>query len=129
MINARGEVATYTGEKCPQWAGGLTGRYYACQGNFLVSDAPILAMAQAFEVTQGPLWDRLLAVLVAGQQAGGDRRGQQSAALLVVQAGAGFRGFNDRMIDLRVDEHPMPIEELRRILQLRLADPAWSARG
>jgi uncharacterized Ntn-hydrolase superfamily protein len=108
---------------------GLVGTHYACQGNFLASDAPNLAMAQAFEEAQGPLRDRLLAALVAGQQAGGDRRGQQSAALLVVQAGAGFRGFNDRVIDLRVDDHPTPIVELRRILQVRLADPAWSARG
>jgi uncharacterized Ntn-hydrolase superfamily protein len=129
MIDVRGEAASYTGEACPPWAGGLVGTHYACQGNFLASDAPILAMAQAFEEAQGPLWDRLLAALVAGQQAGGDRRGQQSAALLVVQAGAGFRGFNDRVIDLRVDDHPTPIVELRRILQVRLADPAWSARG
>lgn len=75
-------------------------------------------------LAQGALWDRLLAALVAGQQAGGDRRGQQSAALLVVQAHAGFRGFNDRMIDMRVDDHPTPIEELQRILQVRLEDPA-----
>jgi uncharacterized Ntn-hydrolase superfamily protein len=129
MIDVRGEAASYTGEACPPWAGGLVGTHYACQGNFLASDAPILAIAEAFEEAQGPLWDRLLAALVAGQQAGGDRRGQQAAALLVVQAGAGFRGFNDRVIDLRVDDHPTPIVELRRILQVRLADPAWSARG
>jgi len=82
MIGIRGEAATYTGVACPPWAGGLVGRHYACQGNFLVEDAPILAMAQTFEETQGPLWNRLLAALVAGQQAGGDKRGQQSAALL-----------------------------------------------
>ena len=128
MIDVRGEAATYTGEECPPWAGELVGTHYACQGNFLVGDAPILAMAQAFEEAQGPLWDRLLAALVAGQQAGGDRRGQQSAALLVVQDGAGFRGFNDRVIDLRVDDHPTPIVELQRILQVRLADTTWSTR-
>ena len=74
------------------------------------------------------LWDRLIASLAAGQAAGGDRRGQQSAALLVVRAHAGFRGFNDRLIDLRVDDHLTPIEELRRILHVRLTDPTWSAR-
>jgi uncharacterized Ntn-hydrolase superfamily protein len=129
MIDVRGEPASYTGEACLPWAGGLVGRHYACQGNFLVGDAPILAMAKAFEMAQGPLWDCLLAALVAGQQAGGERRGQQSAALLIVQADAGFRGFNDRVIDLRVDDHPTPIVELQRLLQVRLADPAWSARG
>jgi uncharacterized Ntn-hydrolase superfamily protein len=129
MIDARGEAATYTGEECPPWAGGLVGIHYVCQGNYLVSDAPILAMSQAFEEVHGPLWNRLQAALVAGQGAGGDTRGQQSATLLVVQAGAGFRGFNDRVIDLRVDDHPTPIVELQRILQVRLANPTWSARG
>jgi uncharacterized Ntn-hydrolase superfamily protein len=79
MIDLRGEAASFTDEECPLWAGGLVGRYYACQGNFLVEDAPILAMAQSFEEVYGPLWDRLLAALVAGQQAGGDMRGQPSA--------------------------------------------------
>jgi len=128
IIDVRGEGVSYTGEACPPWAGGQIGRHYARQGNFRIGEASILAMVQGLEEVQGPLWDRLLAALVAGQQAGGDIRGQQSAALLVVQAGAGFRGFNDRVIDLRVDDHPTPIEELRRILQVRLADPAWSTR-
>ena len=85
-------------------------------------------MAQAFEVSPGALWDRLITALAAGQTAGGDRRGQQAAALVVVAAGQGFRGHSDRLIDLRVDDHPEPIEELRRILRIRLADPVWSAR-
>lgn len=129
IVSVSGEPATYTGESCPSWAGSRIGLHYACQGNFLVSDAPILAMAQAFERAQGPLYDRLVAALEAGQAAGGDRRGQQSAALLVVRAHSGFRGFNDRLIDLRVDDHPTPIEELRRILRVRLADTSWSSRG
>ena len=129
MIGVSGAPATYTGEACPSWAGSLIGAHYACQGNLLVGDAPILAMAQAFEEAQGPLYDRLVMALAAGQAAGGDRRGQQSAALLVVRAHGGFRGFNDRLIDLRVDDHPTPVEELRRILRVRLAASSWSARG
>ncbi len=86
-------------------------------------------MAQAFEEAHGPLWDRLLAAIVAGPQADGDMRGQQSAALLVVRADSGFRGFSDRVIDPWVDDHPKLIEELQRILRIRLVDPAWSARG
>jgi len=82
-------------------------------------------MAQTFEEAQGPLYDRLILALAAAQAAGGDRRGQQSAALLVVRAHGGFRGFNDRLIDIRVDDHPMPIKELRRILGVRLTDPSW----
>jgi len=129
MVGVHGEPASYTGEACPTWAGSRIGAHYACQGNFLVSDTPILAMAQAFEEAQGPLYDRLLIALEAGQNAGGDRRGQQSAALLVVRAHSGFRGFNDRLIDLRVDDHVSPIEELRRVLSVRLADTRWEARG
>jgi uncharacterized Ntn-hydrolase superfamily protein len=107
----------------------VIGAHYACQGNFLVNDVPILAMAQAFEEAHGPLYDRLMLALESAQAAGGDRRGQQSAALLVVRAQSGFRGFNDRLIDIRVDDHPTPIKELRRILNVRLADMRWLARG
>jgi uncharacterized Ntn-hydrolase superfamily protein len=120
--------ATYTGVACPDWAGGTVGADYACQGNFLVGPAVLTAMAQTFEATPGGLWERLITALAAGQTAGGDRRGQQSSALVVVAAGQGFRGHNDRLIDLRVDDHPDPIEELHRILRVRLADPVWSAR-
>jgi uncharacterized Ntn-hydrolase superfamily protein len=120
--------ATYTGAACPDWAGGQVGVDYACQGNFLVGPTVLAAMAQAFEVTTGALWDRLITALAAGQTAGGDRRGQQAAALVVVAAGQGFRGHSDRLIDLRVDDHSEPIEELRRVLRVRLADPVWSTR-
>lgn len=118
IIGASGAPATFTGDDCYPWAGGVVGEHYACQGNILVSGETVQAMARTFEETSGPLYDRLIAALAAGQAAGGDSRGQQSAALLVVREGGGYGGFNDRFIDLRVDDHPHPIEELRRILQL-----------
>jgi uncharacterized Ntn-hydrolase superfamily protein len=102
------------------------GTDYACQGNFLVGPAVVAAMAQAFEATHGALWDRLIAALAAAQAAGGDRRGQQAVGMVVAE-GAGFRGHGDRLIDLRVDDPTEPVEELRRILRVRLQDPVWSA--
>lgn len=118
IVGITGAPATYTGEECFPWAGGLIGEHYACQGNILVGEDTVLAMARTFEETTGHLCDRLIAALAAGQTAGGDSRGQQSAALLVVREGGGYEGFNDRYIDLRVDDHPHPIDELHRILQL-----------
>jgi len=100
------------------WAGGVTGDGYACQGNILAGEAVVKAMARAYEAAKGDLAERLLAALAAGQEAGGDRRGMQSAALLVVREKGGYSGFNNRYRDLRVDDHPDPIEELRRILKL-----------
>jgi len=127
IVGASLAPVTYTGVACPDWAGGQVGTDYATQGNFLTGPEVIAAMAGAFEATPGALWDRLVAALAAGQAAGGDRRGQQSVAVLVVAEGAGFRGYGDRLIDVRVDDHPQPVEELRRILSVRLADPVWSA--
>lgn len=118
IVSLEGEPVTYTGEECFPWAGGKAGADYACQGNILVGEETVLAMARTFEASTGPLCERLLAALAAGQAAGGDSRGQQSAALLVVRHNGGYGGFNDRMIDLRVDDHPQPIEELGRLLQL-----------
>lgn len=118
IVGASGAPATFTGDACYPWAGGVVGEHYACQGNILVSEETVQAMARTFEETDGPLYDRLMSALAAGQAAGGDSRGQQSAALLVVRESGGYGGFNDRFIDLRVDDHPHPIEELRRILQL-----------
>ncbi|HEU5369971.1 MAG TPA: DUF1028 domain-containing protein, partial [Ktedonobacterales bacterium] len=118
IVDAKGRAATYTGSECFAWAGGITGPNYACQGNILVSEATVQALARTFEATAGGLWDRLIAALAAGQAAGGDSRGQESAALLVVREGGGYSGFNDRFIDLRVDDHPRPIEELARLLDL-----------
>jgi len=118
IVAVQGEPATFTGDECFPWAGGHVGEHYTCQGNILVSEDTVTSMARAFEQTGGHLCDRLMAALAAGQAAGGDSRGQQSAALLVVREKGGYSGFNDRFIDLRVDDHPHPIEELQRILQL-----------
>lgn len=118
IVGISGTPATYTGTQCFPWAGGHVGEHYTCQGNILVGEDTVLAMAKTFEETQGLLCDRLVAALAAGQAAGGDSRGQQSAALLVVRDKGGYSGFNDRFIDLRVDDHATPIDELGRILQL-----------
>lgn len=118
IVGLSGKPVSYTGEQCFPWAGGRAGEHYACQGNILVSEETVQAMAHTFEQTSGLLCDRLLAALAAGQAAGGDSRGQQSAALLVVRPKGGYGGFNDRFIDLRVDDHPTPIAELQRLLQL-----------
>jgi uncharacterized Ntn-hydrolase superfamily protein len=118
VVDSTGNAAAFTGEECYEWAGHLVGQHYACQGNILVSEDTVKAMAQTFEETQGALPDRLMAALLAGQKAGGDRRGQQSAALLVVREGGGYGGFNDRYVDLRVDDHAAPIEELAHLLKL-----------
>ncbi|TMC95247.1 MAG: DUF1028 domain-containing protein [Chloroflexi bacterium] len=118
IVGVDGQPATFTGDQCFPWAGGQVGEHYTCQGNILVGEDTVLAMARTFEQTTGRLCDRLVAALAAGQAAVGDSRGQQSAALLVVRQGGGYGGFNDRFIDLRVDDHPQPINELQRILQL-----------
>ncbi len=117
VVDARGRAAAFTGSKCMDWAGHVVGDGYACQGNILFGPAVVRAMARAYESTGGDIADRLLAALVAGQREGGDRRGQQSAALLVSKKGAGYGEGSDRWIDIRVDDHPSPIEELRRVFQ------------
>jgi uncharacterized Ntn-hydrolase superfamily protein len=118
MVDAHGRPATFTGDECHAWAGGLTGPHYAVQGNILVSGATVEAMAKAFEGSAGELADRLVAVLTAGQAAGGDRRGRQSAGVLVVRHEGGYAGFNDRYLDLRVDDDPRPIERLKALVDL-----------
>jgi len=118
VVDARGRAAAFTGDECFEWAGHVVGRTYAVQGNILTGEEVVKAMARAFESTDGDLPVRLLAALTAGQKAGGDRRGQQSAALLVVRKRGGYGGFNDRWIDVRVDDHPAPIEELIRVFNL-----------
>lgn len=118
VVDAQGRVAHHTGSECFAWAGAKAGTHYSCQGNILTGQDVVEAMGQAFEATEGELADRLMAALAAGQEAGGDRRGQQSAALLVVQKDAGYGGFDDRKYDLRVDDHETPIAELQRILKL-----------
>ncbi len=118
MIDAEGRAATFTGNECHAWAGGLTGTYYAAQGNILVSSATVEAMAKTFEGAQGELADRLVRALAAGQAAGGDRRGQQSAAVLIVRPEGGYGGYNDRYMDLRVDDDPAPIDRLQALVDL-----------
>jgi uncharacterized Ntn-hydrolase superfamily protein len=117
-VDARGRAATFTGSECFEWAGGTTGELYAAQGNILVGGETVEAMARTYRETQGDLATRLLSALDAGQAAGGDSRGKQSAALLVVREGGGYGGDNDRVVDLRVDDHPDPIRELVRIRDL-----------
>jgi len=118
VVDARGRSATYTGPACVDWAGGRIGRYYAAQGNMLVSRATVDALAETFEVSVGrPLAERLLRAIAAGQLAGGDRRGQQAAALYVARRGAGYNA-SDVMVDLRVDDHAEPVVELERLYDL-----------
>jgi uncharacterized Ntn-hydrolase superfamily protein len=116
IVDREGRSATFTGGECLDWAGGRTGAGYSAQGNILVSGATVDALAETFEGSAGrPLAERLLDCLAAAQEAGGDRRGQQAAGLLVVQRDGGYAGLSDVVVDLRVDDHPTPIEELRRI--------------
>ena len=116
IVDSRGGAATYTGSKCFEWAGGRTGDGYAAQGNILVSGATVDALAETFERRRAlSLAERLLECLAAAQSAGGDRRGQQSAALIVAEKDGGYGGLSDTLVDLRVDDHDTPIEELRRL--------------
>jgi len=117
IVSADGEVANHTGTECLEWAGARTGQGFSIQGNILVGEGVVDSMADAFISSSGTLAERLLASLEAGQEAGGDKRGQQSAALLVEQLGyedIGAEGI-DRLVDLRVDDHTEPIKELRRL--------------
>jgi uncharacterized Ntn-hydrolase superfamily protein len=119
VVDAEGRAESYTGSACLDWAGGKTGPGYAAQGNILVSAHTVAALAGTFEQTSGrPLAERLLAALAAAQAAGGDSRGQQSASLLVVRKGGGYGGTSDVMVDLRVDDHPTPIDELQRLYEM-----------
>jgi len=129
IVSANGASATFTGKECIPWAGGKAGRYYACQGNILVCEATVDVMASTFETAEGELGVRLVKALKAGEEAGGDARGKQSAALLVVKKDGGYGGFNDRYMDLRVDDHPEPIDELERILSVQLAYSALYRAG
>ncbi len=117
VVDAEGRGASFTGEACHDWAGGRVGPGYAAQGNILVSGETVDALAETFESTAGrPLVERLLDCLDAAQAAGGDRRGQQSAALLVVGPDQGYAGLSDTFVDLRVDDHERPLAELRRLV-------------
>jgi uncharacterized Ntn-hydrolase superfamily protein len=122
VVSAKGEVAAHTGEKCHAFAGHRTGKNFTVQGNILVGEKVLEDMAAAYEVAQkiegAALADWLTAALQAGEDAGGDSRGRQSAALLVVRDKAGYGGVDDRFIDLRVEDHPDPTRELARLLEI-----------
>jgi uncharacterized Ntn-hydrolase superfamily protein len=119
VVDAQGGAATFTGEDCNEWAGGRTGNDYAAQGNILVSQETVDALASTFEQNGHlSLAERLIECLAAAQAAGGDRRGQQSASLLVVEKDAGYANLSDVVVDLRVDDHALPIVELRRLYGL-----------
>ena len=120
VIHADGEAANHTGAECMDWAGGRIGENFSVQGNILTGEEVIDAMSNAFLDTSGSLAERLITSLEAGQAAGGDSRGQQSAAILVDQVGHGENSMEgvDRLVDLRVDDHPTPIAELRRLFEL-----------
>ena len=121
IVDEEGRSASFTGEECLDWAGGRTGPCYAAQGNILVSAATVDALAERFEGSSGALADRLLDCLDAAQAAGGDRRGQQSAAILVVEKDGGYAKLSDVVVELRVEDHERPIEELRRLYRLHQA--------
>src|SRR3954469_3418630 len=119
IVDAKGGSASFTGEECFDWAGGETGPCFAAQGNILVGEQTVTALAAAFAGSEGrPLAERLLECLAAAQAAGGDRRGQQSAALLVVERDGGYASMTDILVDLRVDDHAQPIAELQRLYRI-----------
>jgi len=118
IVDTRGQAVAHTGRECLDWAGHIVGEGFTCQGNILASEDVVNNMARTYESTDGDLIDKLFAALNAGQAAGGDRRGMQSAAILVVRKEGGYEGGNDRYVDVRVDEHPSPIRELERIFKI-----------
>src|SRR5256714_3574162 len=121
IVDREGRGASFTGAECLEWAGGRTGSCYAAQGNILVSGETVDAIAETFQSSSGPFAERLLACLDAAQSAGGDRRGQQSAALLVVEQDGGYGKLSDTVVELRVEDHERPLEELRRLYRLHEA--------
>jgi len=119
MVDAKGKAVTYTGDGCFPWAGGLSGKGYAIQGNILKNAKVVPAMEKAFLKTAGSLPRRLHAALLAGDRAGGDRRGRQSAAIYVARPNSGYGGFVDRWIDYRVDDHEDPVLRLGELLEMQ----------
>lgn len=118
VVDREGRAAAFTGKKCFSWAGQIVGQGYTVQGNILFGEGVVRGMSRAFESTPGDLPERLLAALAAGQREGGDRRGMQSAAMLIVREKGGYDEGSDRWVDIRIDDHPSPIEELKRVFQL-----------
>jgi uncharacterized Ntn-hydrolase superfamily protein len=127
IVTPSGDSATYSGKGCNSWAGGRCGPGYAVQGNILVGEAVVIAMEQSFLASKGkPLGERLYLALKAGDAAGGDSRGRQSAAILVCRAKGGYNGFTDRAIDIRVDDHTDPFGEIGRLLGMALVNDHWN---
>jgi len=127
VVSPSGESATFTGDGCMDWAGGRNGKNYAVQGNILTGEDVVAAMESAFLESKGrPLAERLYAALAAGDAAGGDSRGKQSAAILVKRERAGYGGYTDQAVDIRVDDHAEPIEEIGRLLDLALVNDYWN---
>lgn len=118
ILDSYGNASAFTGKKCFDWAGHLVGENYTCQGNILASKDVLKAMAEAFENAKGDLVEKFFAALVAGQEKGGDRRGRESAAILIVKEKGAYDGGTDRYIDIRIDEHPSPIKELRKVFEV-----------
>ncbi len=126
IVSASGKSATYTGSECISWAGGRNGLNYAIQGNILTGESVVTSMEKTFLETTGTLAERLYAALLAGDKEGGDSRGKQSAALIIVKEGAGYGGYTDLAIDIRVDDHPEPFQELGRLLQIAQVNYTWN---
>lgn len=127
LVTASGDSATFSGPGCNSWAGGRRGPNYAVQGNILTGEAVVAAMEKSFLTSAGkPLAERLLAALSAGDAAGGDSRGRQSAALLVCRANGGYNGFTDRAVDVRVDDHADPFRELSRLVGMGIVNDLWN---
>ena len=118
IVDSRGNVHSYTGEKCFEWAGHVIRKNHACQGNILASEEVVKAMSKAFINTSGDLVEKFFTALEAGQEKGGDRRGMESAAILIVKEKGAYDGGIDRYIDIRVDEHPNPIKELKKVFEI-----------
>ena len=119
MVDCQGGAATFTGDECLDWAGGVVGTGVAIQGNILAGPQVVAAMEEAWLATTGaPLLERLMAALLAGDRAGGDRRGRQSASVHVKRKGAGYGGATDQLVDLRVDDHVDPVPELQRLIDI-----------
>lgn len=123
IVDAKGNVAMFNGKKCSAWFGGKEGKNFVCLGNLLAGEKVVEEMVKTFEEKKGPLAWRLLYAMEAGDKAGGDKRGKQSAAILVVRDRSGPNAFNDRYVDLRVDDHDNPISELQRILAKQVRRP------
>lgn len=126
IVSSDGKSITYTGSKCNPWAGGRSGPNYAIQGNILAGETVVTAMEKTFLETDGTLADRMYAALLAGDEQGGDARGKQSAAMLIVKENAGYGGYTDRAIDIRVDDSPEPFKELGRLLNYAQMNYSWN---